>query len=152
MWIKAKTSTTTFYLIRIICLVGQYFLKIPSTFNHWKHASPDFEVQGPQECLSFCICIESLYKSQSVLAVQCVWLNDSWTVQEHLDLGVSREPVVLSNPYPLFNLPDRIGDWARDCHHRYLLCNAIYLPFHYFSICTWSHLISMCIQFTHSCE
>ena len=31
---------------------------------------------------------------------------------------------------------------ARDCHHRYLLCNAIYLPFHYFSICTYGHILS----------
>ena len=33
---------------------------------------------------------------------------------------------------------------ARDCHHRYLLCNAIYLPFHYFSICTFGHILSQC--------
>ena len=143
MWIKAKTSTTTFYLIKIICLVGQYFLRISSTFNHWIHASPDFEVQGPQECLSFCICIESLQVIVSARSSACDWM----ILEQYKSIwiwawAVSQWSYPTLIPCSICRIGLVIG--AGDCHHRYLLCNAIYLPFHYFSICTYGHILSEC--------
>lgn len=80
--------------------------------------------------------------SHSQCSQQCVWLNDSWTVQEHLDLGVSQWSYPTLIPCSICRIGLVIG--AGDCHHRYLLCNAIYLPFHYFSICTYGHILSEC--------